>query len=153
MKTMICMLMLLTVTACAGSGERSASATPTAPQTPLGTYQGAATIIGLVGPVVSGCHPLYGRLPMTLMFTVSGPVDGGTVTVENADPSNYVFRSLHTDLGGSSPPEAEDRIYSLIFTSDLSTATARIASTLNAQATYRSGCSGYTFEVVFTRQP
>lgn len=111
-----------------------------------GVYEGYATIVGLPGPVSSGCWALNNRLFVRLTLSPSGPDDGtGNVTMISSTVDDYRFNSLATQLGGASSAEQEERTYALHFSADLSGLSGRVTYTRNAAATYRTDCSGYVF--------
>jgi hypothetical protein len=127
--------------------------TLTSSPVPPGVYAGAATIIGHVGSTLGGCYPMYGRLYVTLTFDSSGmPSDGGAITLEAGSPADYRFHSVATDLGGPTTTEREDRDYALVFATSFADASGRVTYARNAEATARTGCSGYVFDVAYHRQ-
>jgi hypothetical protein len=121
---------------------------------PIGTYEGYATVTGYVGATTWGCPPLYpaSRLFVRLVFTSTGPDDGtGAVVVSSNDPSDYSFSSTASNLGGSSPAEREYRTYSLGFSADQTTVSGALRYERNAEATYRTGCSGLVFSASYRK--
>lgn len=122
-----------------------------------GTYDGYASIIGHVGPITAGCHPIStqyqpSRLFVRVIIENGIPNDAsGHVTLQSNVATDYRFTSWTDQLGGASTAEREDRTYQLQFTPDMLRLSGRITYTRNDAAANRSQCSGYIFDAAYVK--